>query len=234
MSTLIIGFLLVFGVFFNSFESGSLSQYLQWHSIILVIGGSLGILVLSNPPGVLKSLFKALLSFFKPDDTLSVYEHELRSLSTNKEQGAKSKNKLIAYAAELWEQGIDPELFVALLSQKKRELEHRQIDAVQALKNLSKYPPALGMVGTVMGMVALFQGLDSNKNNIGANLSMAMTATFYGLILTNAIVSPLSDRLQVKQVHDANTNQGVYELLLLINRGESSSFIDEEIRERAA
>ena len=66
------------------------------------------------------------------------------------------------------------------------------------------------------------------------SLSLAMTATFYGLILTNTVISPMADRLQVKHVQESQTNQGIYELLLLINRGESSSFIEDEMRYRAA
>ncbi len=233
MITLILGFAMIVGVLLFSL-GGAGSAYFQWHSIIIVGGGSVAVLVLSNPPAVLKSLARAFAQMFRREEALDGYEGELRSLSENKSRATRSGHPLIRYASELWEQGVDPELFVALVSQKKREIEHKQLDAVQALKNLAKYPPALGMVGTVIGMVALFQGLDNNKDNIGANLSLAMTATFYGLILTNAVVGPLADRLHVKHVHESQLNQGVYELLLLINRGESRSFIEDELRGRAA
>jgi chemotaxis protein MotA len=145
----------------------------------------------------------------------------------------KSNHHFISYAQELWNQGIDPELFIVLMSQKKAELESHTFDSVHALKNLAKYPPTLGMTGTVMGMISLFSSLDDNKNSVGTALSVAMTATFMGLILANILISPLADRLHVRHVNQQRMLENMYELLLLINQGEPSALIREELNERA-
>mgnify|MGYP000347895316 CR=1 FL=1 len=125
-------------------------------------------------------------------------------------------------------------LFIVLLSQKKNELVSEHSDSVQTMKNMAKYPPALGMAGTVMGMIALFSSLDSNQGNIGKDLALAMTATFFGLILANAVFSPLADRLQVNQVHNQRLYRSLYEILLLINQDEPGSLIMDEVDHRAA
>ena len=90
------------------------------------------------------------------------------------------------------------------------------------------------MAGTVMGMIALFSSLDQQSDSIGADLALAMTATFFGLILANAFVAPLADRLQVQQVRDQRLYQAIYELLLLINAGEPVSLVHDEVQSRAA
>lgn len=234
MITLILGFILVVGVIFGAME-GSASLFLQSRSIVVVIGGTFAILLLSNSPTVIKSLWISLKHLFAREERLLSYQTVFESLSKDKNRGVGSgAHPLIAYASDLWSQGIEPDLFIVLLSQKRNEILSRGLDAIQALKNLSKYPPALGMTGTVMGIVNVFYALDQNKDSIGLNLSMAMTATFLGLILANVLISPLADRLFVMQVREERLCESVYQVLLLINRDEPSVLIQGEINERAA
>jgi chemotaxis protein MotA len=139
------------------------------------------------------------------------------------------------YAVELWEKGTSAEMFQVLISQKKEKLENQTLDAVQAIRNLAKYPPALGMTGTVMGLVSLFANLNAeNKAQLGPALGLAMTATFFGLIMANALLMPLADRLQVVHLRRKEYYTSLYQVLLLINRREANILIMSEVQDRAA
>jgi chemotaxis protein MotA len=212
---------------------GNPALFLQEHSIILVFGGTGLVFLLSTPVSVLNVIHRAVRSL-KNDEHLSDYADEFTRLAKSRSLEHRSKNALIAYAQELWDQGVDPDLFVVLLSQRRMELENETLDAVQALKNLAKYPPAMGMIGTVMGMIALFSQLDQQKNNVGTNLALAMTATFFGLLVSNALISPLADRLQVRHVYLRRLYSNIYQLILLINQGEPAALINGELDERSA
>lgn len=234
MIGLVVGFISIFAVLILSVGADNFQFYLQPHSILIVMGGTAALLVLASPVLVLSSLGRSLARLAMAPTGFANFKGEIEQLGKTRSLSVKSKNPLINYAAELWDQGIDPDLFIVLLSQKKNELLSEQTDAVQSLKNLAKYPPALGMAGTVMGMIGLFSNLDSKSESIGADLAMAMTATFFGLILSNALISPLADRLQVQQVRDQRVYQAIYELLLLINGGEPQSLVEDEVNSRAA
>ncbi|MGZ3805205.1 MAG: MotA/TolQ/ExbB proton channel family protein [Pseudobdellovibrionaceae bacterium] len=233
MNNLFFGFFAIFAILILSLQ-GKIQNYIQWHSFIIVLGGTSAILVFSVPGPVLKSLWRNLVNLTRTDETVELYRNDILKLCQSREERLRSTHRLIGYAQDLWRQGVDPDLFIVLLSQKRRELEAKTSDAVQALKNLAKYPPTLGMTGTVMGMISLFSTLDSDKSNIGQALSTAMTATFLGLILANLLISPLADRLHVKQVNQQRMLENMYELLLLINQGEPAALIKEELNERAA
>lgn len=233
MNNLFFGFIAIFVVLIMSLE-GKAQNYVQAHSVIIVIGGTIAILVFSVPGPVLKSLWRNLVELTKTDETVDLYRNDILKLTQAREDKLRATHKLISYAQDLWRQGVDQDLFIVLLSQKRRELEAKTSDAVQALKNLSKYPPTLGMTGTVMGMISLFATLDANKSTVGQALSTAMTATFLGLVLANLLISPLADRLHVKQVNQQRMLENMYELLLLINQGEPAALIKEELNERAA
>ncbi len=234
MMSLPFGIILTIAVFAISMGKDNLPLYFNFHSFVLVGLGTVGILFFSNPLLVLKNLLKDIRDLFKKNYDFTDTQKELNQLAKNKTQATTSPDELIRYAQDLWSQGVNQDLFVVLLSQKRKEIEQRSVDAIQSLKNLAKYPPALGMAGTVMGIVTLFQSLDTNKDKIGPALAMALTATFFGLAIANVIVMPLSDRLQIQHIAHKNYLQNVYQILLLINQDEASSLIEDEVNQRAA
>ncbi len=233
MISLPIGAVLTVFIFLISMGFGNLGIYFNAHSAILVGGGTVAILLFSCPNAVLRNLVREIKGLFKGHDTFTNVSDDLAKLSKNKDAATMSGDELIAYAKDLWLQGISQDLFVVLLSQKRKEIEQRSVDAIQSLKNLAKYPPALGMAGTVMGIVTLFQSLDGGKDKIGPALALAMTATFFGLAIANGIVMPLSDRLQIRHLSQTHYLTNVYQVLLLINQDESTHLIEEEVQHRA-
>jgi chemotaxis protein MotA len=233
MISLPLGALLTAVIFIYSVGLGNFGLYANWHSLILVGGGTISILFFSTPLSVLKNLkYQAQALFRKNPDIQQVRPH-LIQLAKNRFAATDCDDEMIRYAQDLWAQGVAHELFIVLLSQKRKELEQKSVDCIQSLKNLAKYPPALGMAGTVMGIVTLFQSLDGGKNKIGPALAMAMTATFFGLAIANGLVMPLADRLQVRHIAHANYLSHLYQILLLINQEEAENLIADEVTLRA-
>lgn len=233
MMTLPLGIIFTTALILYSMGIESIGLYLNSHAVAIVAGGTISIFLFSNPWFVLANLAKDLKTLFKNQVHLKSYQEELSLLGKNKVRDFKTKDELVNYAQDLWKQGVAQDLFVVLLSQKKQEIEQRSVGAIQSLKNLSKYPPALGMAGTVIGVVSLFQSLGNDKEKLGASLALAMTATFIGLIIANAVIMPLADRLQIKHTYHKQYLQNVYQILLLINQNEFSELIEEEVKLRA-
>lgn len=233
MISLPIGAVLTLIVFVMSMGVSNLGLYFNFHSLLLVGGGTATILLFTSPVSVLGNLKSEILTLFARPKKFQEMKADLIAIARNKEGSPKSSDEFIAYAQDLWAQGVSHELFIVLLSQKRKEIEQRSIDSIQTLKNLAKYPPALGMAGTVMGIVTLFQGLENGKDKIGPALAMALTATFFGLAIANGIVMPLSDRLQVRHISQAHYLTNLYQVLLLINQDESSHLIEDEVNLRA-
>lgn len=234
MMTLPLGIFLTAGLIVFSMGVDNIRDYLNAHAVAIVVGGTVAIFFFSNPWFVLKHLFKDLKMLFANQNQLQSVQSALTELAKNKSLQVNVKDELVNYAQDLWKQGVGQDLFVVLLSQKKQEIEQRSIGAIQSLKSLSKYPPALGMAGTVIGVVTLFQSLGSDKDKLGASLALAMTATFLGLVVSNAVIMPLADRLQIKHTYQKQYLQNVYQIILLINQNEFSDLIKEEVTLRAS
>lgn len=235
MISLPIGLVSFLLIIFAATAEVKLMDYLNLHSVLIVLGGTLAVFAIGSPGSVILSVAKNILKLFRPRRGIKDVHAELMKLAADKNSVANSKDALIQYAIELWERGVDSNTFQALLSQFRDKLENEDAESVSALQNLAKYPPALGMLGTVMGMISLFANLgSSNKSGLGPALATAMTATFYGLLMANAFLNPIADRIMVETIHDKKYYGLVYEILTLVNRREPIGMIEEELNNREA
>lgn len=235
MISLPIGLLAFVLIIIASAGEVKLSDYLNMHSFVIVLLGSAAVFAIGTPWPVMKAVIRNILELFKSRRTLPDVHSELMQLAANRASVKSSKDPLIQYAIDLWERGVDANTFQALISQYRDMLETEDAESVSSLHNIAKYPPALGMMGTVMGMIALFANLgSSNKAALGPSLAVAMTATFYGLLAANAFLNPVADRISVEAIHRKKYFSMVYEILNLINRREPANMIEEELRNREA
>lgn len=233
MWTLVLGAIGFAVSLYLSSESGSAHLFFNMHAIAITAGGTVAILFLGNSPRALKNLFKKLAEMRDEKRGLKEWQSELFQLAQSRSLPQKSKNELIQYAHKLMQQGVESEVFIVLLSQKREKLEKEYADAALVLRHLAKYPPALGMIGTVMGVVGLFANLaDGSREALGPSLAIAMTATFFGLAIAHAIVMPLSDRLNIHHSRRKEVLTDLYEVLLLINRNEPELLISQEVEHR--
>jgi len=91
------------------------------------------------------------------------------------------------------------------------------------------------MTGTVVGLISLFTSLTAEtKNQVGPNLALAMTATFYGLILSNVFLMPLADRLQMLHQEESRRTRFIFQILCLIQDGQPNLVIREEVYGKSA
>lgn len=235
MLTLPVGILFTAIVLFYSFMDSDLTIFLNFHSFVIVIAGTVAVTALITPFKALKNTWNSIIYLFKDDDNRESLLIDLFKLAEDKTANVEIKHPLAEYAQSLWQQGVDPQLSENLIYSKFEDLNSKLDEPVHIFKSLAKYPPALGMMGTAMGMVKLFAGLSGeNKGNIGSDLALAMTATLYGLLLANLVISPLSDRLNNKKVRAQQTLDLVCKNIVLINNDEPVSIIKESNEAAAA
>ena len=234
MKSLPFGFLILIAVIIFALSGMNLLVLLNSRAIVLVILGTLGVFAISTPTTEIRGLIRALTRLRKPDFNDTLIHKSLISLSKNRNTRVFSKHPMITYAQELWEQGLDTRMFRLLLGQKLEKLGASTAQAIASMRNISKYPPALGMMGTVIGLVSLFSNLTpDNKAHLGPSLAMALTTTFFGLLLANFVLLPIADRLHVAHLASSKHNDHIFQILILIESGEPTSIIEEELNAAA-
>lgn len=100
------------------------------------------------------------------------------------------------------------------------------------IKSIAKYPPAFGMVGTVVGLIALMATLGGDNvdmSQIGNYMAIALTTTLYGLMISNFFFKPVADNLEIGSKVNMKVRQLVMETTLLVKSRASLLSIQDTI-----
>lgn len=84
-----------------------------------------------------------------------------------------------------------------LLQWRISRLRAQEAAEAQLFRVMATYAPAFGMVGTLVGMINLMETIGSSDvATIGKHLALALTATFYGVLLANLVFKPVAVKLE--------------------------------------
>jgi len=74
-------------------------------------------------------------------------------------------------------------------------MQNRHLQSANVLRKAADVAPAMGLIGTLVGLVQMLTNLD-DPSNIGPAMAVALLTTFYGAVLSNMVFSPLAAKLE--------------------------------------
>jgi chemotaxis protein MotA len=196
--------------------------YIDDVAILIVFGGTLATLVISFPPSYLIKFLKSPLDviLFRNPNLKKTATQLVTALQdeSNRKAGLKNLAQMkttdpyLKEGIELYLLDMPIKDFKNIMTERIYRARQREEHQVNLFRRLAKYPPAFGLVGTVLGLVALMRsvGEGADPSQIGLNMALALVATLYGLATSNFLIAPLSELFQ----HRADENKVYRELLL--------------------
>ena len=101
----------------------------------------------------------------------------------------------IAAALALLAEGRPSIEVAAELAHRRRARIERHCAAADAWAGAAEAAPAMGMVGTLVGLVAMFTQM-TDPQAIGSAMAVALLATLYGALIGNLVAAPIANRLR--------------------------------------
>lgn len=210
-------------------------------AIFLVLGGTLGaaaITVQINRVGqLLKAFFVRLVKGKR--NSYSLVIKEIMSASEGYRRGdslvdviGQVKDPFLKEGLQLIGDNIikEDELF-EMLEDRISNMHVHYAEEANRFKNLGKYPPAFGLMGTVLGMVALLAnlgGADAMKL-IGPAMGTCLVATFMGIVVANVFILPIGDSLADNAKEINLKNKIIVEGLRLIAEKTNPIIVAEKL-----
>ena len=110
------------------------------------------------------------------------------------------------------------------------------------LNSMANFCPAFGMIGTLVGLVIMFEKMGSDISAIGIGMALALLTTLYGVLITQLILRPASEKVRQREEIFRFRNMLISEGISLIADGKDSltiqdnlnSYLDPNIRFSAA
>jgi chemotaxis protein MotA len=112
-----------------------------------------------------------------------------------------------------------------------REMAHRIVDynlSQNILKTLGRLTPALGLAGTIISLIKMFDHFESVET-MTPMMAVALMSTFYGVIIANLIMLPLSSKLKEKAILSESLMDLTIEGLTAISEREHPLKIEEKL-----
>ena len=207
----LVGLALAIVVLIVSFVWGNddPSKLLDLHGILIVIGGTVAAVALSfRIDRALKMVKIFFMGMFKTriQDSTSLIQ-EMMKLGEAYKNNSPQLEGMINEIDDLFLKDAMITLTDQVFSEKKlykvlhtraMTIYQRYLVEAQMFTATGKYPPAMGLMGAVLGMIALLAtlGKPGAEKNIGPAMSVALVATLYGIAVANLFIIPIGDNLE--------------------------------------
>lgn len=202
-------------VFFAAFHDvKNPAVFLNQHAAIIVFGGSVAAALICFPGSYFIKMFGVVFDTVtgrrraqtrKMIDEIVKVAEGLQQKKPIREMKGGLTHPFLRESFELMDSGGLSEAELMEVIEKRVELQNEKYRRnALAFKVLGKFPPAFGLVGTSLGMITLLQGLGEKDafERLGPSMSVALVATFYGLLLANLVFIPLGENLNAASDED--------------------------------
>ncbi len=236
----IIGLVLAFGlIIWSILLGGSLSGFIDMPSVAVVIGGTMGALLINFPLQKFLAMGKIIAKtiMFSLDDPGVVIDKMVGYAERARREGMlaleeDSENEtddFLRKGLRLAVDGTDPQLLEKILETDVEQIENRHSDGAKLLGMGGTFAPAYGMIGTLIGLVNMLSSLD-DPTQIGAGMATALITTFYGAVMANSVFIPLQGKLEIRSKEEMIIKSMIIEGIMAIQSGDSPRIVEEKLK----
>ena len=216
--------------------AGGVMPFVDVASLVIVFGGTFFIVMMKMPMGVFVGHFKALGKAFKPSTfDLSQIVERMVELSTvaRKDgmmalEGQQVPDRFFERGLQMLIDGSDEAKLVKAMKQEIKAMKSRHEGVHSAIKAWIDFGPAMGMIGTLIGLV-LMLGNMSDPKSIGPAMAVALLTTLYGALIANVLFGPILAKLEGYSADEVTYRELVIEGLRGIARGDSPRNVQEQM-----
>jgi chemotaxis protein MotA len=132
-------------------------------------------------------------------------------------------------ALQLVVDGSEPEAISSAMYVDLNMREHADTTAAKVFEGMGIYAPTLGIIGAVLGLMAVLQNL-ADPSKLGHGIAAAFTATVYGIGLANLFFLPVAAKLKVIIQHQTQIREMIVDGMLCIAQGENPRAIESKLQ----
>ena len=141
----------------------------------------------------------------------------------------REPDPFVRKALQLLVDGSEPDAISNVMNVELHVREHADITAAKVFEGMGVYSPTLGIIGAVLGLMAVMQNL-ADPTKLGHGIAAAFTATVYGIGLANLFFLPVSAKLKVIIQRQSQMREMVIDGMLSIAQGENPRAIESKLQ----
>lgn len=242
----LLGVIFGFGLFFGSIlmTTDNVIAFLSMPSFLMVFGGTVAASYMSFQPRYVNRALIAIWHMIKKPRThraglnaeimnlikwgYVVQTKGMVALETEV-KAAKISEPVLQYGTDMVATGYKPEEVRAMLESAVESEFERNMVVADILKAMAGAAPAFGMIGTLVGLVVMLQGLGADMSALGAGMAVALLTTLYGVVFARMIFLPAALNLKQKEEITYFRNMLVVEGLVMLSEKKTPRYMQDRL-----
>jgi chemotaxis protein MotA len=235
----IFGIISAFGLIIMAMAGGGgIAIFINIPSVMIVGGGTIGATLINYPlkdvlgsGSVLKNAF-----FYETHSaqqwitTLVGFAGKARREGILSLESAvkEARDPFVQTGVQLAIDGLEPTSIRNILETEIEYIENRHKLGIDIFTSMGAYAPAMGLVGTLIGLVKMLQSMD-DPGTIGPSMAVALLTTFYGALAANVVFLPIAGKLKTRSGEEILVKELVLEGVVSISTGENPRILEQKL-----
>jgi len=125
--------------------------------------------------------------------------------------------------------GLEPQEISDILETEVDFVRNRHQLGAEIFSTMGTFSPALGMIGTLIGLVQMLQTMD-DPSRIGPAMAVALLTTFYGSIMANIVCLPISGKLRTRSKEEVLTKEMAIQGIVSLTNGDNPRILEQKLQ----
>jgi chemotaxis protein MotA len=208
-------------------------------AFMIVVVGTIASICVQTPLPVMKHAMRILPWVFRPPSVqrAELIKKMVEWSNTARKQGLLGLEPIIEAETDdflrkglqLVVDGSEPEMIRNILEVDLHVREQADTRAAKVFEGMGVYAPTLGIIGAVLGLMAVMQNL-ADPSKLGKGIAAAFVATIYGIGLANLFFLPMATKLKVAIQGTSEAREMIIEGMISIAQGENPRSIESKLQ----
>jgi chemotaxis protein MotA len=216
---------------------GSAIVFINVPSILIVLGGTVMVVMIKFSMGQFFGAFKVALTAFinKSSDPEELIEKIVELANIARKEGMLAlenqdiDNAFLDEGVKMLIDGNSREVVSTVLSKDMQQTIERHSWGAKVFSATADVAPAMGMIGTLIGLVQMLSNM-SDPKSIGPAMAVALLTTLYGAMLANMIAMPIADKLTLRKADEMRVRSMCIDGVLAIQEGQNPRIIESMLK----
>ncbi|WP_457592740.1 motility protein A [Hydrogenimonas sp.] len=235
----VIGLVLILGLLFGAMAMGvGIGAYIDIPSVLIVIGGSIGALLVAFKMEQMKNFVKIFMIAIKPpQENVPELIKKLVEYSTQARRDGilsleaaanNEENEFLKKGLSMAVDGNEPDTIRELLEIEMEQTSERHKANAAIFDQWAGLAGAMGMIGTLIGLVAMLLNM-SDPSAIGPSMAVALLTTMYGAMIGNIFGTPIANILNIRDSDENLVRTIILEGIMSIQAGDNPRTLEAKL-----
>ncbi len=223
----------------NILEGGHTDSLMQITAFVIVMGGTVGAVMLQCPMATFMKAMKMASWVFLPPKLAAAeaIEKIVNWSNIARKEGLLGLESLAENEPELFARkglqllvdGSEPEAIRNIMEVELSAKEYLDTQAAKVYEGLGGYCPTIGIIGAVMGLIHVMNNL-ADPSKLGPGIAVAFVATIYGVGFANLFFLPMANKLKGLIHSQTQFREMIIEGVVSIAEGENPRNIETKLQ----